>query len=70
MELKQKCFEVRKQLKMAQKEFAVIIGTNQTEVSFIERGFIPENKNKVKIIEYLYELNCVNSSNACVYKEK
>lgn len=46
---------LREYLQISQREFAKIIGSNQTEVSFIERGFIPENSGKIKIIESLYE---------------
>lgn len=45
MELKEKCKFVRKTLKKSQKKFAEnYLETNQTEVSFIERGFIPKDK--------------------------
>lgn len=32
---------IRQETGMSQKQLAEMIGTNQTEVSFIERGFIP-----------------------------
>lgn len=54
MELKDKCKIAREYLKMTQAEFAQIIKTNQTEISFIERGFIPEDKNKIEKIKTLY----------------
>lgn len=53
--LKEKCKIAREHFKMSQEKFSVIIGTNQTEISFIERGFVPEDKNKVKKIEILYK---------------
>ncbi len=57
MKLKDKCKAVRNSMAISQKEFAeTFLGTNQTEVSFIERGFIPEDKNKRKTINYLYNL--------------
>lgn len=31
-----------------------MIGTTQTEISFIERGFIPPNGEKVKAIEKMF----------------
>lgn len=40
---------------MAQAQFGKVIKSNQTEVSFIERGFIPEDKRKVEKIEQIYE---------------
>jgi transcriptional regulator with XRE-family HTH domain len=54
MELKGKCKIARQYLKMSQYEFAKVIKSNQTEVSFIERGFIPEDKKKIDKIETIY----------------
>jgi DNA-binding XRE family transcriptional regulator len=48
------CKHIRNCLSISQKTLAIIIGSNQTEVSFIERGFIPENPRKIEIIEILY----------------
>lgn len=45
------CYMVRRKLKISQREFAEMIGSNQTEVSFIERGFVPNDKRKIEIIE-------------------
>lgn len=56
MELKDKCKFIRKELELTQRQFAVLIQTNQTEVSFIERGFIPENKIKIKMIDLIYQI--------------
>ena len=56
MELKDKCKFARKELEMSQKHFAVLIQSNQTEVSFIERGFIPEDKSKIKMIDLIYQI--------------
>lgn len=55
MELKEKCKLARKYMRMTQAEFGKVIKSNQTEVSFIERGFIPEDKRKVEKIEQIYE---------------
>lgn len=56
MELKDKAKIVRAVLGLSQKEFgAMFLKSNQTEVSFIERGFIPEDKRKVKIVNNMYE---------------
>lgn len=44
---------VRKKLKISQKELAVRIGTNQTEISFIERGFIPR-EDRISAIKEIY----------------
>ena len=42
---------------MGQKQLAEMIGTNQTEVSFIERGFIPLNPEKqIKILKIFNEV--------------
>lgn len=56
--LNEKAKSARLALGMTQREFAKIIGSNQTEVSFIERGFIPEDTNKVRAIEAFYRLHC------------
>lgn len=37
---------IRQETGMSQKQLAEKIGTNQTEVSFIERGFIPPAPEK------------------------
>lgn len=37
---------IRQEAGMSQKQLAEKIGTNQTEVSFIERGFIPPAPEK------------------------
>lgn len=55
MELKDMCKEVRKALSITQKEFGRIIGCSQTEIGFIEGGFIPPNQDKVKNIVKFYE---------------
>ena len=54
MDLKDKCYAVRSILNLTQKEFGMMIASNQTEVSFIERGFIPKQK-QIYLIELLYE---------------
>lgn len=41
MELKEKCKAIRNKLNLSQKQLAILIGSTQTEISFIERGFIP-----------------------------
>ena len=55
MELKDKAIIARKYLKMTQGEFGKLIKTNQTEISFIERGFIPEDRRKIEKIETIYK---------------
>lgn len=57
MELKEKCKLARKYMKMSQEQFGFgkVIKSNQTEVSFIERGFIPEDKRKIEKIEVIYK---------------
>ena len=37
---------IRQETGMSQKQLAEMIGTNQTEVSFIERGFISQDPEK------------------------
>lgn len=58
MTLKEKAKSLRLALGITQQELAKIIGSNQTEVSFIERGFIPQSDNKVIIIDAMYKLHC------------
>ena len=55
MELKEKCQKARAYLRMTQAQFCKVIKSNQTEVSFIERGFIPEDKRKCEKIEQIYQ---------------
>ena len=56
MELKDKCKKVRTAMGLSQLEFAeTFLNTNQTELSFIERGFIPEDARKIKIINNLHK---------------
>ena len=55
MELKEKCKLARKYMRMSQAEFGKVIKSNQTEVSFIERGFIPEDNRKIEKIEVIYK---------------
>ena len=41
---------------LTQAKFAKLIGTNQTEISFIERGFVPNDQDKIdKIYELFYK---------------
>ena len=46
--------KTRELLNLKQRELAKLIGTNQTEISFIERGFIPNDKDKINKIYALY----------------
>ena len=55
MELKEKCKTARAYVKMSQAQFVKLIKSNQTEVSFIERGFIPEDGRKIDKIEQIYK---------------
>lgn len=54
VELRDKYKFIRAKRNITQYQMAKIIGSNQTEISFIERGFIPENSNKIRAIEELY----------------
>lgn len=51
------CYNVRTEMRMSQKRFAELIGSTQTEVSFIESGFIPKSNEKIKKI-YQLEAEC------------
>lgn len=53
IELKEMCKFVRAELKLSQRELGDMINSNQTEVSFIERGFIP-SASKVSTLNRLY----------------
>lgn len=55
MELSEMVKRTRKIMKLSQIEYAKKIGTNQTEVSFIERGFIQNDKRKVEAALELYQ---------------
>ena len=44
---------IREKMKVTQARMATLIGTTQTEVSFMERGFIPRNPRKVESIVFL-----------------
>jgi predicted transcriptional regulator len=63
MELADMCKEVREALAISQRELAMMIGSNQTEISFIERGFTPSDTAKVNAIieEYNKLQGCRNS---------
>ena len=45
---------IRQETGISQKQLAEMIGTNQTEVSFIERGFIPPAPEKQIAIENIF----------------
>ena len=60
---------IRQETGMSQKQLAEKIGTNQTEVSFIERGFIPPAPEKQNAILKIFNevikgenRKCVNSN--------
>jgi transcriptional regulator with XRE-family HTH domain len=44
---------IREKMKVTQARLATLIGTTQTEVSFMERGFLPRNPRKVESIIFL-----------------
>lgn len=54
MKLQDYCKQGRLTLGMTQREYARLVGTNQTEISYIERGFIPESNRKKKQIIKIY----------------
>ena len=47
---------IRQETGISQKQLAEMIGSNQTEVSFIERGFISLNPEKQIAIENIFNL--------------
>ena len=48
---------IRQETGMSQKQLAEMIGSNQTEVSFIERGFIPHApENQIAILKIFNEV--------------
>lgn len=47
---------IRQETGMSQKQLAEKIGSNQTEVSFIERGFIPTGPEKQIAILKIFNL--------------
>ena len=49
--------EIRKALNVTQKRLAALLDTNQTEISFIERGFIP-SEERIKQLRCYYENYC------------
>ena len=54
MELKEMCKTVRSKMGLTQKEFSRLIGTTQTEISFVENGFTPPHIERVTEIKKLY----------------
>lgn len=56
MTLSEKCKKIRQVCCLTQRELAELVGSNQTEISFIERGFIPITGVKNQI-EELYQRN-------------
>lgn len=47
------CQKVRTKMKVTQARLAFLIGSTQTEISFMEMGFLPRNPRKVESIIYL-----------------
>jgi transcriptional regulator with XRE-family HTH domain len=56
--LKEMCRLARKQMKLSQCEFSKLIETTQPEISYIERGFIPEDPKKILKIKSFYKRMC------------
>ena len=54
--LAEMCKTARARMRLSQSKFAEIVGTNQTEVSFIERGFVPQDQGKIDAIKKLYRV--------------
>ena len=55
MDLAEITKQTREAMKLSQSKFAQLIHTNQTEISFIERGFISNDQEKISKIYELYE---------------
>ena len=54
--LAEKCRYIRAAIGLSQEDLGRILGCCQGEISYIERGFIPENKDKISVINKLYRL--------------
>lgn len=44
------CMLVREKLRLSQETIARMIESTQTEISFIERGFVPRKRHKVEAL--------------------
>lgn len=55
MDLSEITKQTREAMKLSQSKFALLIHSNQTEISFIERGFIPNDQEKISKILELYK---------------
>lgn len=60
MTIADKCKYIRKKRKISQYNMAKLLGTNQTEVSFIERGFVPNDARKIQAINEVYNFERLN----------
>lgn len=49
------CKKIRESNGLSQYDMAILIGSNQTEVSFIERGFIPNDPKKIEKIQSFFQ---------------
>lgn len=57
-DLKDVCIALRRGMKITQRELASMIGSTQTEISFIEKGFIPPSSEKIsRVFELAKENN-------------
>ena len=55
---------IRTKLRVSQARLAFLIGTTQTEVSFMERGFLPRNPRKIESIIFLAKhYNLIGNNN-------
>lgn len=53
------CKAIRKERQITQYVLADLIGTNQTEISFIERGFIPSQTKSLPLRNSIRQLNII-----------
>lgn len=53
--LAEKCQVIRIKMRISQAKMAKLVGTNQTEISFVERGFLPRDCAKIEKIEALWK---------------
>ena len=47
---------IRKEADMTQAEFAKMLGCATSEIPYLERGYIPDNKNRLAVINKLFRL--------------
>jgi transcriptional regulator with XRE-family HTH domain len=56
--LAEMCYQARKAMKLSQKDMAKLIGCQQSEIHYIEGGYIPEENAKRELIKALWNRWC------------